>query len=101
MKAMTFQDGARPADGSTTTGNGTISVSVKLFADLRKYLPKDRGDPFTLALPRGATVEGVLAALGIPADYELTAGINDELAKRDSVLNDGDALMLLSPMEGG
>jgi molybdopterin converting factor small subunit len=97
---MTSSNPGQPSASATANG-GAITVSVKLFADLRKYLPKGGPDPFTVSLSAGATVAAVIAALGIPGDYELTAGVNDELARRDTVLRDGDALMLLSPMEGG
>jgi sulfur carrier protein ThiS len=78
-----------------------ITVSVTLFADVRRYLPRGTDGPIACTVAEGATVADVLAALGIPADMELTAGIDGELARRDSPLHDGADVMLVSPMEGG
>ncbi len=83
------------------TEAGTVTVRVTLFADLRRFLP-DRGDGApALTLPAGATVADALAATGIPAATELTAGLNGEVASPDTVLHDGDELLLFSPMSGG
>ena len=78
-----------------------ISVRVSLFADLRRFLPRGEDGPQRLTLPAGATVADLLAAVGIPAADEVTAGLNGELAHRDTPLHDGDDLVLFSPMEGG
>jgi sulfur carrier protein ThiS len=47
------------------------------------------------------TASDLLATIGVPAEDEVTSGINGELAQRDTVLHDGDDLVLFSPMEGG
>ena len=78
-----------------------ISVRVSLFADLRRFLPRGEDGPQQLTLPAGATVADLLAAVGIPAADEITAGLNCELAHLDTPLHDGDDLVLFSPMEGG
>ena len=83
------------------TEAGQIAVRVTLFADLRRYLPRGQDGPRRYTLPAGATVANVLAVAGIPADDEITAGLNGELAQRDTILHDGDDLVLFSPMEGG
>ena len=79
----------------------TITVKVTLFADLRRFLPRGAEGPQQHTLAAGATVADLLAALGIDADYELTAAVDGELAARDTALRDGADVMLLSPMEGG
>jgi sulfur carrier protein ThiS len=79
----------------------TITVSVSLFADVRRYLPRGVDGPISCTVASGSTVGDLLVALGIPADTELTAGIDGELARRDSRLRDGADVMLVSPMEGG
>ena len=78
-----------------------IRVTVTFFADLRRYLPRgvDGPQPYALAAP--STVADLLAVIGIPADSEITVGVDGELASRDTPLRDGAELMLLSPMEGG
>ena len=82
-------------------GGQTIAVSVTLFADLRRYLPPGVDGPFRRVVPSGSTVLDLLAALGVPAEADLTVGLNGELADRDAPLHDGADVMLLSPMEGG
>ena len=86
---------------TSTSGGRQISVRVSLFADLRRFLPPGHDGPLTFTLPAGATVSDLLAAIGIPAENEVTPGLNGELAHRDTPLHDGDDLVLFSPMEGG
>ncbi len=86
---------------STRADARTITVMVTLFADLRRFLPRGANGPQRYTLPDGATLADLLAAVGIAADYELTAAVDGELAARDTPLRDGADVMLLSPMEGG
>lgn len=79
----------------------TISVSVKLFGDLRKYAGKAAPDLLPIALPAGATVGELAAQIGIKPEDEMIAGVNGEQAEAATVLHDGDQVLLLSPMEGG
>jgi len=79
----------------------TIAVTVTLFADLRRFLPRGADGPQRYAVPAGATVADLLAAVGIEASAEVTAAVDGELAQRDTPLRDGAEVMLLSPMEGG
>ena len=83
------------------TGTDQISVRVTLFADLRRFLPKGVEGTQTYVLSAGATVADLLAAIGIPADDEVTVGLNGEQAARETVLRNGDDVVLFSPMEGG
>jgi sulfur carrier protein ThiS len=78
-----------------------IAVVVSLFADLRRYLPEDADGPQRYVLEAGATVADLLDAIGIPPGTELTAGLDGELAARDTPLRDGAEIVLVSPMEGG
>lgn len=82
-----------------------MNVSVTLFADLRRFGPRDHEGPITVSLEDGACVEEMLSAVGIPDDEtirgEITVGLNGDLGKRDTVLTDGDDVLLFSPMEGG
>lgn len=80
---------------------GAISITVKLFAELRQYLPDGEKGTFSQSLTSGDTVEAVLSELGVPADVEITVGLNGELGARDNVLRDGDDLHLFTPMQGG
>ncbi len=84
-----------------TRANSSIAVRLTLFADLRRLLPKGHEGPLTITLPAGATVAELLAAAAVPPDEDVTVGINGEQGRRDSVLGDGDDIVLFSPMEGG
>ena len=78
-----------------------IAVRLTLFADLKRFLAKGQNGPLSFSLEGGATVETLLAAVGIPAKEEITVGLNGDQGQRDSVLKDGDEVVLFSPMEGG
>ena len=78
-----------------------ITVTVTLFADLRRFLPRGADGPQRYTLPAGATLADLLTAIGIARDAELTAAVDGEVARRDTPLRDGADVMLLSPMEGG
>jgi sulfur carrier protein ThiS len=79
----------------------TITITVTFFADLRRFLPRGADGPQRYAVPEGATVAALLAAIGIEADSEVTVAVDGELADRDTKLRDGVEVMLLNPMEGG
>jgi molybdopterin converting factor small subunit len=78
-----------------------INVTVTLFADLRRFLPRGADGPQRYTVAEGATVADLMSTIGIAWDTELTAAIDGELASRDAPLRDGAEVMLLSPMEGG
>lgn len=78
-----------------------ISVRLTLFADLKRFQSKGQQGPLTFALGPGATVTSLLALAGIPASEEITIGLNGDQGQRESLLNDGDEVVLFSPMEGG
>jgi sulfur carrier protein ThiS len=78
-----------------------VRVTVRLFADLRRYAPGDADGPSDLTFDDGVTVADIVAHLGIPRAGEITAGLNGDLAQLDTELHEGDELTLFSPMEGG
>lgn len=79
----------------------SIAVRLTLFADLRRFLPKGHEGPLTVTLPQGATVADLVREAKVDTCAELTVGINGDQGSCDSVLNDGDEVVLFSPMEGG
>jgi SAM-dependent methyltransferase/sulfur carrier protein ThiS len=79
----------------------TIAVTVTFFADLRRFLPRGADGPQRYSLPAGATVNDLLATIGIAPETDLTVAVDGELADRETRLRDGADVMLLSPMEGG
>ena len=78
-----------------------FQVRLTLFADLKRYLPKGHTGALSLEVSAGSTVRALLATTGIPASEEITVGLNGNQGDRDSVLSDGDEVVLFSPMEGG
>lgn len=83
------------------TGARAVTVSVTLFAGVRRP-GAGRGDRHQrLALPAGATVADLLAALGVDRAADVTAAVDGEIAAADTPLRDGAEVMLMNPMEGG
>jgi sulfur carrier protein ThiS len=54
-----------------------------------------------VALPAGATLGDLLAALGLARDLDVAAAVNGDLAAPDTVLPDNADVILMTPMEGG
>ena len=77
-----------------------IRVSVRLVGDVRR-LSHEPPDGLVCELPAGAAIAELLAAVGIPADEELVIGVNGVLAARDTKLQTGDHVLLVTPMAGG
>ena len=86
-----------------TADPNQITVRVRLFAELRRFLPPGADEWPPIALPRGATCAAAAAAVGIDlaAEEEVIIGVGDTLARPDTVLRDGDEVVLFSPMAGG
>jgi sulfur carrier protein ThiS len=86
---------------STRTQARTITVMVTFFADLRRFLPRGTDGPQRYTVSERATVDDLLAMIGIAPDAELTIAVDGEQADREAPLHEGAEVMLLSPMEGG
>jgi sulfur carrier protein ThiS len=78
-----------------------IAVTVMLFADFRRLLPRGAAGPQRYTVREGATVSDLLAAIGVEAGTDLTVAVDGELAAGDTPLRDGAEVMVLSPMDGG
>src|SRR2546426_5786929 len=89
-----------PSD-STRTDAGAITVMVTFFADLRRFLPRGADGPQRYTVPGNATVDSLLATIGIAPDADITVAVDGEQATRETPLHDAADVMLLSPMEGG
>jgi hypothetical protein len=74
---------------------------VTFFADLRRFLPRDADGPQRYTVPERATVDDLLAVIGVAPGADLTIAVDGEQASRETPLRDGAEVMLLSPMEGG
>ena len=84
-----------------TSGTRTISVVVTFFAALRRFLPQGGDGPQRYEIAEGSTLGDLLATIGIAPDADLTLAVDGELAERETRLENGAEVMLLSPMEGG
>ena len=82
-----------------------MKVEVRLYGTLRRYRPADVPGavhaPFAAALPGGATVDTLVAQLGIPDGMASATAVNDEVAELDHALRDGDRVSLFPPAAGG
>jgi len=81
------------------TNNNSISVTVKLFADLRKYGP----DRMVLNLQEGSTIKSILEKYNIPKDDKnLIIMVNGRPHIKSSfILNDGDIVAIFPIIAGG
>jgi sulfur-carrier protein len=79
----------------------TVTVSVKLFATLKRYLPPGSVGGMTLTLPQGSTVQDVVDALKIPRDHAGMLVANDTYVQPDTRLTDGLQLSIFPPLAGG
>ena len=82
-----------------------MNVQVKLYGTLRRYRPTtapgEAHTPFAAILPAAATVDALLAQLGIPDGLASAAAVNDEAVETDQPLRDGDRVSLFPPSAGG
>ncbi len=81
------------------TKNNSISVTVKLFADLRVYGP----DRKVLDLQEGSTIKSILKKYKIPKDDKnLIIMVNGRPhIQSDFVLRDGDTVAIFPIIAGG
>jgi sulfur carrier protein ThiS len=87
--------------GPARTDARTITVMVTFFADLRRFLPRGADGPQRYTVPAGATIDDLLAQIGVVPETDITVAVDGDLASRDTKLHEGADVMLLSPMEGG
>jgi len=82
-----------------------MHVQVKLYGALRRYRPAgapgEAHAPFAADLLPTATVDALLAHLGIPDGLASAAAVNDEAVETDHPLRDGDRVSLFPPSAGG
>ena len=78
-------------------------VEVKAFSFLEDYLPDSdrRRNNGRWDLPDGFTVDQTLEMLHLPQGEPLVLLVNDRLARRESVLKDGDTLHIIPTVCGG
>jgi len=79
----------------------SITVSVKLFATLKKYLPVGSEEGLTLSLPAGSTILDVIDALKIPHEHAHMLVAGDTYVEKGTLLTDGLQLNIFPPLAGG
>lgn len=79
----------------------TITVSVRLFATLKRHLPQGSNGSTTLTLARGATVLDVVDALHIPRDHAGMVVSDDASVELTTPLMDGQEVSIFPPLAGG
>lgn len=77
-----------------------MRVEVQLYATLRKYGPPG-GGILVLELAEGDRVARVLESLGVPREVERVILVNGRPVTSDSVLKEGDRVVLFPPVAGG
>ena len=78
-------------------------VQIKAFAYLQEYLPvsdsRRNGDHWVL--PEGTSLEQTLRMLNIPQTDPYVLLVNDRLATREEILQEGDILQIIPTVCGG
>lgn len=79
-----------------------MTISVKLFATLRKYLPEDAvNKTATIELNDDATTDDIVESLGIPDGHVHLILIDGKHAERGSRIPDGAVVSFFPPVAGG
>jgi hypothetical protein len=75
-----------------------VSITVRLFASLRKYAPEsfDRGTG-TLDIPEGSPISNIIAALDIPPERVKMIMKNGIVASREDPVAPDDRVALFPP----
>ena len=77
-----------------------MKIQVKLFANIRKYLPAVY-DGECMDVPDDDTVEQLVARLGIPDEMVKVVFVNNRRVERETVLKAGDRVGIFPPIAGG
>ncbi len=77
-----------------------MRVVVKLYGNLKKYLPEKR-ETADLQAPDGTTIAALLTHLAVPDDKVWMSAVNDTVMDGSTVLQDGDILEVFEPVGGG
>ena len=79
-----------------------MKVAVTCFGAMRDHLPPDaRGNRAVVDVPDGATVAGVVDALGAPRRLVFAVLVDGEQAALDAPVHDGAEVVVMPPFTGG
>lgn len=79
----------------------TVTINVKLFATLKKYLPPGSDEGASVTLPIGSTVVDVIDALKIPHEQATMLVAGDTYVEKTTQLTEGLQLSIFPPLAGG
>jgi sulfur carrier protein ThiS len=77
-----------------------LSIFVRVYAELRHYLPADWQDG-PIDLPSDANVGDLLTLLGIPREEIGLVSLDGRIAQEDQALNDASEARIFPPIGGG
>ncbi len=77
-----------------------MRLTVRLFGDLRRYLP-DGADELLMEAPDGTTVQGMLEQAGINPQEVWLVRANKKMIPESQTLLDGDDIEVFEPVGGG
>jgi molybdopterin converting factor small subunit len=78
-----------------------LTVKIKLLGTLRKYSPPDSPDEVMIDVPSGSTVSDLAHRIVKSRAPVVACAINGHTRKLNTVVNDGDEVILLSKLGGG
>lgn len=79
-----------------------MNIGVRLFSFLCKWVGKDENRYFfTMEIGEGATCADLLSVLHIPQDLPKVIFVNGMVKEEKYLLQEGDVVSILPPMEGG
>lgn len=78
-------------------------VKVKVFADLRQYIPELGlgGESLAVKVESGVTIRQLFEQLEIPESEIKLAFVNGISREFEDILSDGDEVSFFSPVGGG
>jgi len=77
-----------------------MRIHVTLYSEFKQFAPGGRGS-FDLDLPPGASLGHCFEQLTIPENSAYTALVNGRRANRDTLLREGDTLVVFPLVCGG
>lgn len=77
-----------------------MRVTIEAVGPIRRFLEKG-ASPVSLDLPRGSTVSDALHAIGVPDSQGWNASIEGQLVYSDRELQEGECVLVFSPITGG
>ena len=77
-----------------------MQVYLRVYGDLRRYVTDDEWT-YERRLEEGSTVDELLRMIGIPDGEPRLIWVNKQLSEENSVLKDGDEIVIGLPVGGG